>query len=105
MAQSAGVGLNPATSADYGRMRLRVMRQVSLPASNKKSIDLVLFVNGLPVATIELEAPDFTRSVQGCDQPVPRRPAAGGETAAVAWTARSRALRLVELGGLHTTSA
>jgi type I restriction enzyme, R subunit len=56
-------GLNPATSADYGRMRLRVMRQVFYSTSNKKSIDLVLFVNGLPVATIELKT-DFTQSVQ-----------------------------------------
>ena len=56
-------GLNPATSADYGRMRLRVMRQVFYSASNNKSIDLVLFVNGLPVATIELKT-DFTQSVQ-----------------------------------------
>ncbi|TBN56477.1 type I restriction endonuclease subunit R [Glaciihabitans arcticus] len=56
-------GLNPATSTDYGRMRLRVMRQVFYSASNKKSIDLVLFVNGLPVATIELKT-DFTQSVQ-----------------------------------------
>jgi type I restriction enzyme, R subunit len=56
-------GLNPATSADYGRMRLRVMRQVFYSTNNKKSIDLVLFVNGLPVATIELKT-DFTQSVQ-----------------------------------------
>ena len=56
-------GLNPATSADYGRMRLRVMRQVFYSASTKKSIDLVLFVNGLPVATIELKT-DFTQGVQ-----------------------------------------
>ena len=56
-------GLNPTTSADYGRMRLRVMRQVFYSKDNNKSIDLVLFVNGLPVATIELKT-DFTQSVQ-----------------------------------------
>jgi type I restriction enzyme, R subunit len=55
--------LNPATTADYGKMRLRVMRQVFYSATSKKSIDLVLFVNGLPVATIELKT-DFTQSVQ-----------------------------------------
>lgn len=55
--------LNPATSADYSKMRLRVTRQVFYSSSNKKSIDLVLFVNGLPVATIELKT-DFTQSVQ-----------------------------------------
>lgn len=56
-------GLNPTTTADYGRMRLRVMRQVFYSTANKKSIDLVFFVNGLPVATIELKT-DFTQSVQ-----------------------------------------
>ena len=45
-------GLNPTTSADYGRMRLRVMRQVFYSKDNNKSIDLVLFVNGLSVTTI-----------------------------------------------------
>lgn len=56
-------GLNPTTTADYGKMRLRVMRQVFYSTSNQKSIDLVLFVNGLPVATLELKT-DFTQSVQ-----------------------------------------
>lgn len=55
--------LNPATTADYAKMRLRVMRQVFYSATSKKSIDLVLFVNGLPVATIELKT-DFTQSAQ-----------------------------------------
>ncbi|WP_104199433.1 type I restriction endonuclease subunit R [Cryobacterium sp. Y29] len=55
--------LNPKTTADYGKMRLRVMRQVFYSTSSKKSIDLVLFINGLPVATIELKT-DFTQNVQ-----------------------------------------
>ena len=55
--------LNPETTADYGKMRLRVMRQVFYSTSSKKSIDLVFFVNGLPVATLELKT-DFTQNVQ-----------------------------------------
>ncbi|TFD52189.1 type I restriction endonuclease subunit R [Cryobacterium frigoriphilum] len=55
--------LNPATTADYGKMRLRVMRQVFYSTSKTKSIDLVFFVNGLPVATLELKT-DFTQNVQ-----------------------------------------
>ncbi|WBM80678.1 hypothetical protein KIV56_04575 [Cryobacterium breve] len=47
--------LNPSTTADYGKMRLRVMRQVFYSTTSKKSIDLVFFVNGLPVATLEPE--------------------------------------------------
>ena len=46
--------LNPAAVASYERMRLRVMRQVHFNPATNQSVDLVLFVNGLPVATIEL---------------------------------------------------
>jgi type I restriction enzyme R subunit len=55
--------LNPTTTADYGKMRLRVMRQVYYSTANTNSIDLVHFVNGLPVATLELKT-DFTQNVQ-----------------------------------------
>jgi type I restriction enzyme R subunit len=54
--------LNPATIDRYGRVRVRVMRQVHYSTATKHSLDLVLFVNGLPVATIELKT-DFTQSV------------------------------------------
>ncbi|MGN9805585.1 type I restriction endonuclease subunit R [Micromonospora sp. L32] len=48
--------LNPKTMADYGRVRLRVMRQVTYsPDGGGGRIDLVFFVNGLPVATLELK--------------------------------------------------
>jgi len=55
--------LNPVTLGMYGKVRLRVMRQVHYSKSNKNSIDLVFFVNGLPVATAELKT-DFTQSIQ-----------------------------------------
>jgi len=55
--------LNPATLVRYGKVRLRVMRQVHYSTSNQKSIDLVFFVNGLPVATMEVKT-DFTQSVE-----------------------------------------
>jgi len=54
--------LNPETTALYGRNVLRVVRQVFYSRSNKNSIDLVLFVNGLPVATVELKT-ESTQSV------------------------------------------
>ncbi len=55
--------INPATLAAYGRMRLRVMRQVHYSAKHPhKALDLVLFVNGLPVATVELKT-DFTQTL------------------------------------------
>lgn len=46
----------------YGKVRLRVMRQVYYSAKKSDSIDLVLFVNGLPVATLELKT-DNTQSI------------------------------------------
>jgi type I site-specific restriction-modification system R (restriction) subunit len=49
---------SPATSAN----RLRVVRQVRYSLHNENSIDLVLFLNGLPVATVELKT-DFTQSI------------------------------------------
>jgi type I restriction enzyme R subunit len=55
--------LNPVTSDKYNKVRLRVMRQVHYSTKNQNSIDLVLFVNGIPVATIELKT-DFTQSVE-----------------------------------------
>lgn len=57
------MGLNPATLDRYSKVRLRVMRQVHYSTSNNNSIDLVFFINGLPVATMELKT-DFTQSVK-----------------------------------------
>jgi type I restriction enzyme R subunit len=56
-------GLNPELLERYAKVRLRVMRQVHYSVSNQNSIDLVFFVNGIPVATAELKT-DFTQSVE-----------------------------------------
>jgi type I restriction enzyme, R subunit len=47
----------------YNKNILRVVRQVYYSEHNKNSIDLVLFLNGIPVATIELKT-DFTQNIQ-----------------------------------------
>lgn len=47
--------LNETTAKRYGDVRLRVMRQVHYSSRNSNAIDLVLFVNGIPVATVELK--------------------------------------------------
>lgn len=52
--------LNPTDVERYRKNRLRVVRQVHFSTSDQRSIDLVLFVNGIPVATIELKT-DFTQ--------------------------------------------
>ena len=54
--------LNAKRNAEYDAVRVRVMRQVHFSTADQRSIDLVFFVNGLPVATAELKT-DFTQSV------------------------------------------
>lgn len=57
------LGINPAIQAAYAANRLRVVRQVHHSLNHPKdALDLVLFVNGIPVATAELKS-DFTQSV------------------------------------------
>ncbi len=46
---------NPETVADYEGNILSVMRQVKYSARNENSLDVVLFVNGLPLFTVELK--------------------------------------------------
>ncbi len=55
-------GLNPDILKRYNANRLRVVRQVRYSLYNENSIDLVLFLNGIPIATAELKT-DFTQSV------------------------------------------
>lgn len=54
--------LNVKRNADYSAVRLRVMRQVHFSTSDRRSVDLVFFINGLPVATAELKT-DFTQTI------------------------------------------
>ena len=62
--------LNPKTTADYQQVRLRVMRQVQFSpiTGDVRRIDLVLFVNGIPVATIELKTFFKQRAQSAVDQ-------------------------------------
>ncbi|TCR81528.1 type I restriction endonuclease [Rhizobium sp. BK376] len=55
-------GLNEEILARYNANRLRVIRQVRYSKVNENCIDLVLFLNGIPVSTVELKT-DFTQSV------------------------------------------
>lgn len=54
--------LNEEIIRKYTASRLRVVRQVKYSLNNENSIDLVLFLNGIPVATTELKT-DFTQSI------------------------------------------
>jgi type I restriction enzyme R subunit len=57
------LAMNPEITARYAANRLRVVRQVRYSVQNENCLDLVLFLNGIPVATVELKT-DFTQSVQ-----------------------------------------
>jgi len=54
--------MNPDIVARYDANRLRAVRQVRYSLASEKCIDVVLFLNGLPVATVELKT-DFTQGV------------------------------------------
>jgi len=57
------LALNPEIQARYQANRLRVVRQVRYSQHNENCLDLVLFLNGIPVATAELKT-NFTQSVK-----------------------------------------
>ena len=69
------LAMNPEILTRYAANRLRVVRQVRYSVHNENCIDLVLFLNGIPVATVELKT-DFTQSRTRRSRPVPLRPAA-----------------------------
>jgi len=48
-------GLNPDLAAKYSANRLTVTRQLPYQSDSNKTLDLCLFVNGIPVATAELK--------------------------------------------------
>jgi type I restriction enzyme R subunit len=56
------LAMSPETLDRYRANRLRVVRQVRYSQANENCIDLVLLLNGLPVATVEMKT-DFTQSV------------------------------------------
>jgi type I restriction enzyme R subunit len=60
-------GLTPELVARYEANRLTATRQLRYEAGSNKSLDLALFVNGVPVATAELKNP---LTGQGVDQAI-----------------------------------
>ena len=55
--------MNTEVMALYRANRLRVVRQVHYSVHGNESLDLVLFVNGIPVATCELKS-DYTQAIE-----------------------------------------
>jgi type I restriction enzyme R subunit len=56
------LAMNADILSRYAANRLRVIRQVRYSSVNENCIDLVLFLNGLPMATTELKT-DFTQRI------------------------------------------
>ncbi|GHU60198.1 hypothetical protein FACS1894171_0690 [Clostridia bacterium] len=50
-------GMNTTDAENYGKNILSVTRQVHYSLRNENSLDVVLFVNGLPIITLELKNP------------------------------------------------
>ncbi len=48
-------GLNPETQELYNKNSLKIYRQIFFSSQNKNSVDLVIALNGIPVATFELK--------------------------------------------------
>jgi type I restriction enzyme R subunit len=56
------LAINEDILSRYAANRLRVVQQVKYSLHNENCLDLVLFLNGVPVATVELKT-DFTQSI------------------------------------------
>ncbi|MCK2097777.1 type I restriction endonuclease [Thauera aromatica] len=57
------LAMNAALQAKYAANRLRVVRQLRYSVHNENCLDLGLFVNGIPVATVEIKT-DYTQAVE-----------------------------------------
>ncbi len=60
----AAHGLNPELEERYAKNRVGITRQLHFSARNEKSLDTVLSVNGIPVATVELKNPLTNQTVE-----------------------------------------
>ena len=56
------LAMNADLQSRHAANRLRVVRQLRYSLHNENSIDLALFLNGIPVATAELKS-DYTQSI------------------------------------------
>lgn len=52
-----GIGINRSLGIQYSKNVLQITRQVKYSLINENSVDSVIFLNGLPIVTIELKNP------------------------------------------------
>lgn len=58
---------NATVAARYAANLLRVVRQVRYSEENENCLDLVFFINGIPVGTVEIKT-EFTQSIEAAKQ-------------------------------------
>lgn len=73
-------GLNPASLRAYEGNILTAMRQVRYSMSNENAIDVVLFVNGIPVVTLEFKNTLTGSTYQTAETQYRKDRAPGGES-------------------------
>jgi type I restriction enzyme, R subunit len=61
-------GMNPDAEAAYAQNILTIARQVAFNAATSQTVDAVISVNGLPVATLELKNPMSGQTVENAKQ-------------------------------------
>lgn len=86
-------GHNPESQTRYAANRLRVVQQLRYSLHNGNSIDLVFFVNGVPLATAELKT-DFTQTLEDAKRQyrhdrLPRDPVAKQDEPLLAFNRRT----------------
>ena len=67
-------GLNEETKHLHAANLFSVVRQLHYSEKSSKSLDLALFLNGIPIFTAELKNPLTGQTVEGCHPPVHDRP-------------------------------
>jgi len=68
-------GMNPDSRRLYEANQLTGTRQVHYSTKNENSIDVVLSLNGIPVATAELKNPLSGQNAEHAKYPIQERPA------------------------------
>lgn len=109
------LAMNPDIVKRYESNRLRVVRQVHYSVHNELNIDLVLFLNGIPIATVELKT-DNTQSIDDAvyQYKKDRQPNPKGQSAEPLLTfssgalvhfavSSSRVMMTTKLAGMNTT--
>ena len=67
-------GLNQDTQKLYAANQFSTIRQLRFSEKTEQSIDVVLFLNGIPIFTAELKNPAHGPDRRERHQPVPQRP-------------------------------